>query len=144
MYRGAIFSLAFTCAICVQSVAWSEEQICATRDDLADACYETRGRIQYYNGTPGMRMWKVGTNRLLGLMGGEGSAIAPKELGAYIIWGVQVFGDFIVCPFEKDKPGWMQPVCIESAKNIRIEDYRDDFDSPKIEFLEGPFTLSQD
>lgn len=89
-------------------------------------------------------MWKVGTNRLLGLMGGEGSAIAPKELGAYIIWGVQVFGDFIVCPFEKDKPGWMQPVCIESAKNIRIEDYREDFDSPKIEFLEGPFSLSQD
>ena len=89
-------------------------------------------------------MWKVGTTRLLGIMGGESTPIVPKEIDELIIFGVQIFGDFLVCPFEKEKPGWMQPVCIESAKNVRVEDYREDSDSPRIAFLEGPFGLGQD
>lgn len=31
----------------------------------------------------------------------------------------EAFGDFRVCPFTKKKPGEMQFVCIESAKNLR-------------------------
>lgn len=33
----------------------------------ASSCYWTHGRIGFYNGTPAIRLWKVGTNRLLGI-----------------------------------------------------------------------------
>ena len=36
--------------------------------------------------------------------------------------GTQIYADFVVCPFEKDIPGHMRNVCIESAKNILVED----------------------
>jgi hypothetical protein len=32
-------------------------------------------------------------------------------------------GDFEVCPLEPERPGWMQAACIESAKNIFIQDW---------------------
>jgi hypothetical protein len=32
-----------------------------------------------------------------------------------------VFADFEVCPLWPEKKGWMQPVCVESAKNIFVE-----------------------
>jgi hypothetical protein len=32
-----------------------------------------------------------------------------------------VFADFEVCPLEPEQKGWMQPVCVESAKKIFIE-----------------------
>ena len=30
-------------------------------------------------------------------------------------WATEIYGDFNVCPFTKQKPGHMQMVCIESA-----------------------------
>jgi hypothetical protein len=40
-----------------------------------------------------------------------------------VMWGVPppTFADFEVCPLEPERKGWMQDVCIESAKNILIE-----------------------
>jgi hypothetical protein len=144
MLRDALVPVTIFCTVIVHSAALGAELKCSTHEDLADMCYQTRGRLQVTNGTPGLRIWKVGTNRILGISGGEQSPIAPEELLEYLRFGVYIFGDFLVCPFEKDKPGWMQPVCIESAKNIRIEDYRGDSAAPKTKFLEGPFGLSQD
>ena len=34
-----------------------------------------------------------------------------------------IFADFEVCPLEPEKPNVMQAACIESAKNIFVEDY---------------------
>jgi hypothetical protein len=38
-------------------------------------------------------------------------------------WGIppSAFADFEVCPLEPEHEGWMQAVCIESAKNIFVE-----------------------
>jgi hypothetical protein len=30
-----------------------------------------------------------------------------------------IFGDFVVCPLEKEIPGAMRSVCIKSAQNLR-------------------------
>ena len=30
----------------------------------------------------------------------------------------EVYGDFLVCPYQKQIPEHMQPVCIESAKKL--------------------------
>jgi hypothetical protein len=44
-----------------------------------------------------------------------------RETG--IMWAVPppVFADFEICPLEPERKGEMQAVCIESAKNIFIE-----------------------
>jgi hypothetical protein len=33
-------------------------------------------------------------------------------------WDVEAWGDFEVCPFARERPGEMQMVCVESAKNV--------------------------
>ncbi len=40
-----------------------------------------------------------------------------------IMWAVSppVFADFEICPLDPERKGWMQPVCVESARNIFIE-----------------------
>jgi hypothetical protein len=34
----------------------------------------------------------------------------------------QIFADFEICPLEPEVAGTMQPACIESAKNIVVDD----------------------
>jgi len=29
-----------------------------------------------------------------------------------------IFGDYTVCPFDKERPGWMQDVCIARAEHL--------------------------
>jgi hypothetical protein len=36
-------------------------------------------------------------------------------------WPNGIYADFEVCPLEPEKPGVMQAACIESAKDIDIE-----------------------
>lgn len=107
----------------------AEELVCKGNSGIVAPCYETRGRVQVTNGTPGLRMWKVGTNRMLGIVPSE-SEIIPDNLGEHIGISKYVFGDYIVCPFTVEKAGWMQMVCVESAKNLRIEDYSQSTGSP--------------
>jgi hypothetical protein len=70
-----------------------------------------------------MRIWRVGTDRILGVVPAE-DEIIPKGLRKALDEGGQwpeVFGDFEVCPFTKEKPGEMQMVCVESASRLVIE-----------------------
>jgi hypothetical protein len=68
-----------------------------------------------------MVLWPVGTHRLLRVT--SGLELPCKLLddcsniqtaGDYF-----VFGNFVVCPLEKDTPGAMRSVCIKSARNLR-------------------------
>jgi hypothetical protein len=45
----------------------------------------------------------------------------PPELRKMLNWEEAVIGDFLVCPFTEAKPEHMQFVCVEAAKNLRIE-----------------------
>lgn len=91
------------------------------------------GRLQFYNGTPAFRLWKVGTARLLGIYSGPGSEKInaldnekpelPAELRNYEPLRERVYADFEVCPLEPEKKGKMQAACIESARNITSEKY---------------------
>ena len=111
-------------------------------------CYWTHGRLSFYNGDPTLRIWKIGTRRLLGVFNGPShfppritsfdddvfSPELPKNLEKIYraewkrlerdhrgIFPNDVFADFEVCPLEPEKKGEMQAVCIESAKNIFVE-----------------------
>ena len=104
---------------------------CETNYRIVDECYETRGRLQAANGNPSVRIWKVGTKRVLGVIN-ENLENLPTKVKEEFSFGVFVFADYKVCPLTKEKPGQMQMVCVESMKNIRIEDYRENPDVPVV------------
>jgi hypothetical protein len=88
-------------------------QPCKSDPDIIEACFTVHGRLSYWNGTPAMRIWRIGTKRILGVLD---SFIMPDSAGAG--WDEEAYGDYLVCPFTKQKPGWMQMVCIESAAHV--------------------------
>lgn len=107
---------------------------CADRSDLAGPCYEVHGRLYLPNGTPSARIWVIGTNRILGLYAppdadGEeapdGIVMSKKVSSQIKDSATRIYADFLVCPFEKDIPGHMRMVCIESARNMIVEDLDD-------------------
>lgn len=62
-------------------------------------------------------LWPVGTHRELWVERGTEKLIAmlaDKE-GDY-----SIFGDFVVCPLTKDKPGVMRHICIKEARNLKL------------------------
>jgi hypothetical protein len=63
-----------------------------------------------YSG-PGFGPFDAGLNE-------ENDLELPANLMSYDFTKVTVFGDFEVCPLAAEKEGRMQPVCIESAKDL--------------------------
>jgi len=119
---------------------------CKTPENVS-MCYWTHGRLSVWEGTPPFRLWKIGTRRILAVHNGPSrfpprtvddleNPEFPTELDrAYeadnrhhkkatgMMWATPppVFADFEICPLEPEHNGWMQGVCIESAKKIFIE-----------------------
>ena len=121
---------------------------CKTPENAA-TCYWTHGRLSFYILPPPLRIWKIGTERLLGVYGGPSGFppqnqsqlflptlpanleriyrdsknwSPPEELiDAHVYWAESIFADFEVCPLAPLEKGAMQPVCIESARNIFIQ-----------------------
>ena len=95
------------------------------------SCYWTHGRLGATNGTPGIRLWKIGTNRILGIYSGPSVDRAsldnenpelPENLARrFKPFEKRVYADFEICPLEPERKGEMQAACIESAKNIVLE-----------------------
>ncbi len=90
---------------------------CKTNPYLVGACYAIRGRIGAYNGTPSMRIWPVGSSRLLGVLSSE-NEILPDNIRGKVSFEHRVYADLVVCPFTKAQPGVMQLVCVETATNV--------------------------
>ena len=87
-----------------------------------DAPFEIHGRLSIYNGNSTFRIWIIGTNRILGIPGGDlEPADMPEKLKKlFTDTGIIVYGDFTVIPLTEYKPGVMQFVRIESAKNLVV------------------------
>ncbi len=99
---------------------------CKAHPELSSSCFEIRGRLAFYNGTPSLRIWPVGTRRLLGVLEGQsmkGYPDLPKGLLEQLSWGKAMYADFTICPFTDDEPGLMRAVCVESAENISFRDW---------------------
>jgi hypothetical protein len=89
---------------------------------LIGKCFKVRGRLSVYNGAPAIRLWRMGTRRVLGISEQRFSLPEfrnlPENLTKQLNGENELFGDFLVCPFTRAKPHEMQLVCIESAKDI--------------------------
>jgi hypothetical protein len=97
-----------------------EEPCKGNRNQVAD-CFTTHGRMTTYNGSPTLRIWRIGTNRLLGISEAHPRVRRlPRNLEDKVDWGVEIFADFEVCPFAKVRDNAMQMVCVENASNLAI------------------------
>jgi hypothetical protein len=80
------------------------------------------------NGTPSVRVWVIGADRVLGVIQQDESfSDLPANVrhrwsaqGDEAMWSSYLFGDFRVCPVTKSKPGRMQLVRVEGAANLRV------------------------
>jgi len=102
-----------------------EACLCGSRHSVGPS-FKVHGRLSAWNGTPTLRIWIVGTKRILGVHE-EGevhlTTPLPKELmhppASFVsFWNDEVYGDFELCPLTKSRPGVMQFVCIKSASNL--------------------------
>ena len=71
-----------------------------------------------------MRIWKVGTSRILGVseqrFAVEGYRNVPEEISEKIDQDKVLIGDFLVCPFTRPRKNEMQLVCIEKVSNLVV------------------------
>ncbi len=98
---------------------------CREHPQLIGKCFRLHGRLSVYNGAPAVRLWRVGTSRMLGVseqrFNDPGYRNLPESLEQKLTQDNEIFGDFLVCPFTRSKPGEMQLICIESATKLRIQ-----------------------
>src|SRR4026208_1019226 len=80
---------------------------CREHPQLAGKCFNVRGRLSVYNGSPAMRLWRVGTRRVLGISEQRFSLPdyrnLPEELASQLNSENEIYGDFLVCPFTRPK-----------------------------------------
>src|ERR1700678_3076586 len=80
-------------------------RLCSGNAAVIGKCYRVHGRAFATNGTPNLRIWQIGTDRILGVTGSgiaddDEDAIVPDNLLRALNGDEHfVFGDFEVCPF---------------------------------------------
>jgi hypothetical protein len=100
---------------------------CAGNPHLVGDCFTFHGTLRTYNGNPTLRIWRAGTKHLLGAVCDE-DPIIPENLrselrnGSKASWDRDFGGDYEVCPFTREKAGWMQFVCVETVSNLVVYD----------------------
>ena len=84
--------------------------------------------MSFANGTPGVRIWRIGTKRILGVLDGAGSAesddVLPASLRSQLgpEWDkYEVYGDFTLCPLKRERPGYMQFVCLKDVRHVFLQ-----------------------
>ncbi len=98
---------------------------CKGNPKVIGACYSVHGRLSRGADTVVLRLWPVGTKRMLGVTGGPtlddaGFPIWPQSL-QFTSGDEDIYGDFEVCPFTLERKGAMQFVCIESASHVVVK-----------------------
>lgn len=98
------------------------ERPCREHPQLIAPCFTVHGRMRYYNGAPAIRIWPVGTDRLLGVSEGRfalsGYSNLPVWFRDTLDSNREIYADFVVCPFTRDEPGVMRLVCVDGASKI--------------------------
>src|SRR5580704_800377 len=102
----------------------SAQSKCRGNSKIVAACYSVHGRLSLGADTVRVRLWSVGTRRMLGVTGGPSlddadDPIWPESL-KFNSGGDDIYGDFEVCPFTPERKGEMQMVCIESASHLVV------------------------
>ena len=121
----ALLILVLCGSVSARSPSAFEPKSCREHPQLIGKCFNVRGRLSVYNGAPAVRLWRIGTRRVLGISEQRFSLPdyrnLPEDLTKQLNGENEIFGDFLVCPFTPAKPREMQLVCIDSAKNVVVK-----------------------
>ena len=91
--------------------------------------FEVHGRLQCYNGNPSLRIWIIGSNRILGVSqtneNDPEKPTIPQRLFDIFNdgrgWFTKImYGDFTVEPLRHDIKGTMRPVILLSVRNFVV------------------------
>ena len=136
MKTQTIFGVSLAVLLILMVTAWGaprdvvQTQSCRNRPDVVGKCFRVHGRLSVYNGTPSIRLWPMGTKRLLGIIdpndasNAPGPTILPLDIKNKLDWNKDVFGDFNVCPLTRQQSGRMQTVCIADGKNLTVREHK--------------------
>jgi len=131
--QGVSFTLSFIILACVLlsissstvTRSASVEKSCRSHPQLVGSCFNVHGRLSVYNGAPALRIWKTGTKRMFGVSGQRfavpGYTNIPEEVRSKVDQDNDVYADFVLCPFTRQKENEMQIVCIEQARNVVVK-----------------------
>jgi hypothetical protein len=99
--------LGFCQAMCAQDAA-DDAWHCPAK--AVEPCFEHHGRLAVSNGS-GLTIWMIGTTRRVRVE----NELATPSLKKYLSMTSDdesfIYGDFKVCPLERDKPGHMRSAC---------------------------------
>jgi hypothetical protein len=100
---------------------------CKGNAKVVGACYPVHGRLSMGADSVRLRLWPVGTKRMLGVTAGPriddaDDPIRPRSL-KFSSLDDDIYGDFEVCPFTPERKGAMQLVCIESVSHVVVKHY---------------------
>ena len=107
-----MFALAVWLAASVSAVAQSPQSF---------PCFKHHGRlVSYSSGSPSLRIWLIGTKRVVGLEDSTIPSVIEPYLDATSPEYSFIYGDFQLCPVEPEKPGHMRRVRMVGAANLVV------------------------
>ena len=114
----------FVLALIVAVPAFAAPPKCRGNPRVVGACYLVHGRLSLGADSARLRLWPIGTKRMLGVTAGPriddaDDPISPQTLK--VTPGDDVYADFELCPFTPQRKGEMQLVCIESASQVVVK-----------------------
>jgi hypothetical protein len=98
------------------------EPECKRSPKLVGACFVIHGRADSGDGTPSLRIWRIGTKHKYGVFPDEDHGnVAPNPvLDNLDTLNNSVYGDFEVCPFTRERARAMTMVCVEEVKHLVV------------------------
>ena len=112
-----------TSPLCAQGGLILASQVCASSDSIfVGPCRSFRARL-----VPGadniiIRIWPVGSTRLLGYADGALKCRLPPMLELLMNEGKTVYADINVRPVTPSQPGHMQFACIAATDHMKVKD----------------------
>ncbi|MDF7775000.1 hypothetical protein P1X14_07070 [Sphingomonas sp. AOB5] len=115
-------------ALLALMLAAAPTQDLTTPPQRTGECRWVRGRMSGYNGNPTLRIWIVGTNRMLGVRGDgdQPDEAAPRVLRATFdrmrgdAFTPDLWADFRVCALAPSRLGYQQPVWVTGYRRLVI------------------------
>jgi hypothetical protein len=119
-------SLISLLALATLTQTFGQKPKCKGNSGLVGACYSVHARATFGNGTPALRLWPIGTKRMLGVTAGPiaddaDDPICPDNMSKFTTDVTAIYGDFEICPFTPERKGEMQMVCVESASHLVVK-----------------------
>lgn len=117
---------AFTLAVLLATsapIAGQPSWTCPTPP--VEPCARRHGRLSSQNGIA-RRIWLIGTKRVAAVA--NDADTVPPEVAKYLELTSDdhsyIYGDFLICPLEADRPGHMRQVCVAGAAKLVVQALR--------------------